>query len=252
MMLAAGLKLSAYLIFTLLCIPLQMLFVRFAPHRADTFPVWYHRRCMWLFGIQVDVVGTPALTRPCLYVANHASYLDVPILSTIVPLCFVAKAEVAGWPLFGTLARLQRTLFIDRRASKVKDGQSDLLKRLQAGDAIVLFPEGTSSDGLRVLPFKPALFQPILDEAAGLALTVQPVSLVCTHMNSMAADREDRQRYAWFGDMDLLPHLWVFCHLRSCTVRVTFHTPIDMSAHSDRKALAHAAEAAVMSGVTSA
>lgn len=248
-MLRAFFKLSAYLTFTVLCIPVQVLLYKIGSKRVETFPVWYHRRCLKIFGLKVDVVGAPALARPVLYVSNHASYLDIPVLSSILPLCFVAKAEVANWPLFGTLARLQRSLFVDRRTSKVKTGQSDLLQRLKAGDAIVLFPEGTSSDGVRVLPFKPALFQPILDEAAGLALTVQPVSIVCTGINNLSADRAAKQFYAWFGDMDLLPHLWAFCHLQSCVVRVTFHKPLDISTQTDRKTLAHSTEKLVASGM---
>lgn len=248
-MLQAAFRLSVYLVFTLLCIPVQILLLRWAPRKAETFPVWYHQRCLKIFTLKVEVVGTPALARPCLYVSNHCSYLDIPVYGAVLPVCFVAKAEVAGWPLFGTLARLQRTLFIDRRTSRVRDGQSELLRRLKAGDALMLFPEGTSSDGIRVLPFKPALFQPILDEAEGLSLTVQPVSIVCTQMDGLSADRVARQRYAWFGDTDLLPHLWDFCHVQGCTVRVTFHPPLDVSAHYDRKLLAHATEKLIAAGM---
>lgn len=248
-MIAAAFRLFIYLLFSFVGMPFQFAFLRFAPSVAKRFPVWYHRQCLKLFGIRVELVGTPTAKAPCLFVSNHSSYLDIPVLGSLLPISFVAKREVADWPLYGWLAKLQRTLFIDRRSTQVKKGQTDLALRLAAGDSLVLFPEGTSSDGARVLPFKPALFQPILDQAAGQSLTVQPVTVVCTGLEHLPADRVARQQYAWFGDMDLLPHLWAFCQLGSCVVRVVFHTPVELDEHTDRKTLAAALERTVASGL---
>jgi len=250
-MMRALLRLTVYLTFTLLCMPFQAFFLLVAPPLAKRFPVWYHRRCMRLFGITVEVVGQPSAQHPCLYLSNHSSYLDIPVLGSLMPICFVAKAEVARWPLFGQLAKLQQTLFIDRRTSQVAAGQSALAARLKAGDDLVLFPEGTSSDGMRVLPFRRALFQTALDHAKGLQLTLQPVSIYCAGMDGTPADRSARQLYAWFGDMDLLPHLWRYCHLRSSIIRVVFHPPLDSSAHADRVTLAAEAERVVAAGLAS-
>jgi 1-acyl-sn-glycerol-3-phosphate acyltransferase len=248
-MIRAVLRLAVYLLFSLACMPVQAALLRFNPAQALSFPCWYHRRCLQLFGIRVEVVGEPAAAKPCLFVANHSSYLDIPVLGSILPTSFVAKAEVAGWPLFGTLAKLQRTLFIDRRPSQVGNGQSAMAQRLTAGDNLVLFPEGTSSDGVRVLPFRRALFQTALEHAEGLKLSVQPVSVFCVGMNGVVADRAARQTYAWYGDMELLPHLWRFCQLRSAVVRVIFHPVLDVTQAPDRQALAAIAEQSVAGGL---
>lgn len=248
-MIRAALRLAVYLLFTFGCMPVQFWALRFRPAFAKTFPVWYHRKCLKLFGIKVEQVGAPTAQRPCLFVANHCSYLDIPVVTSLMPISFVAKAEVAGWPLFGWLAKLQQTLFIDRRLSKVGQGQSALAARLKAGDNLMLFPEGTSSDGTRVLPFRRALLQTALDQASELALAIQPVSIVCVGMEGLPADRSARQFYAWFGDMSLAPHLWAYCHLHSSVVRVTFHAPIDVSRIGSREALAEQAEAVVAQGL---
>lgn len=248
-MIRAALRLSVYLLFTLACMPFQAVFVAFGSRRMASFPVWYHGWCLWVLGIRVVVDGSKTAQAPCLFVSNHSSYLDIPVLGSLIPGCFVAKAEVAGWPLFGWLAKLQRTLFIDRRVSKVGDGQSALAKRLQEKDNLVLFPEGTSSDGVRVLPFRRALFQTILEEANGKGLVVQPVTISCVAINGLPADRAAQQLYAWFGDMDLAPHLWAFAHLKSCTVRVVFHPVQDVKQMADRKVLAAEMEKLVATGL---
>lgn len=249
-MIKAGLRLLSYLLFTLACMPVQFWALRFNPAFARRFPVWYHRACIrHIFNIKVEQVGAPSTQKPCLFVSNHCSYLDIPVITSLMPISFVAKAEVGSWPLFGTLAKLQETLFIDRRVSKVGEGQSALASRLKAGDNLVLFPEGTSSDGTRVLPFRRALLQTALDQAGELNLVIQPISIVCVGMQGVPADRFARQVYAWFGDMDLLPHLWAYCHLGSSTVRVTFHEPINIADMSDRTALASTAESIVAQGL---
>ncbi len=247
-MLRAAWRLGLYLFFTLLCMPVQLVLFFIWPRGTRLFPVWYHRQCLKLFGITVEVVGQPAAHHPCLYVSNHSSYLDIPVLGSLVPACFVAKREVAGWPLFGLLAKLQNTLFIDRRVSKVGQGQAALLARLKAGDDLVLFPEGTSSDGLRVLPFRRALFQAVLDQAGELPLVIQPVSVFCSEVNGTVADRHAKQLYAWFGDMELLPHLWQFCQLRSVKVRVIFGRPLSPGGFHSRHDLTRMAQAAVADG----
>ncbi len=249
-MIKASIRLLAYLTFTLACMPVQFWALKYNPAFAQRFPVWYHRNCLkHIFNIKVEQVGAPSQQKPCLFVSNHCSYLDIPVITSLMPISFVAKGEVASWPLFGTLARLQQTLFIDRRVSKVGQGQTALAQRLKAGDNLVLFPEGTSSDGTRVLPFRRALLQTALDQASELKLAIQPVSIVCVAIDGVPADRFSKQIYAWFGDMDLAPHLWAYCHLRSSTIRVTFHPPIDVASITDRQQLAGLTEAVVAQGL---
>lgn len=248
-MIRAALRLTAYLLFTLACMPVQFWALRYRPAFSKSFPVWYHRHCLRLFGMKIEQVGEPSAHGSCLFVSNHCSYLDIPVLTSLMPVSFVAKAEVAGWPLFGSLARLQETLFIDRRVSKVGEGQTALAARLKAGDRLVLFPEGTSSDGTRVLPFRRALLQAALDQAGEGDLVIQPVSIVCVGVDGLPADRFDRSTYAWFGDMELLPHLWRWCQLRSSVIRVTFHPPLGVAARADRATLAAEAENIVAQGL---
>jgi lyso-ornithine lipid O-acyltransferase len=244
-MIRAALKLGLYLGFTFACIPFQIVFLQFAPGLARRFPRWYHVQCLKIFGIKLVVQGQPSAAAPVLFVSNHSSYLDIPVLGSLLLGHFVAKREVAGWPLFGYLAKLSRTLFIDRRVSKVADGQSQLLERLKAGDNLILFPEGTSSDGVRVLPFRRALFQAVLDQAGALPVTLQPVTVFCSGIDGAVADRFAKQQYAWFGDMDLLPHLWAFCHLRSAEVRVVFGEASVPTAQLSRHELTATLQAAV-------
>lgn len=243
-------RLSVYLLVTLAAMLVQALALLLWPAFSRRFPVYYHRLCLGIFGMRLLVVGTPASSGARLFLSNHSSYLDIPVLGALLSCHFVAKAEVAQWPLFGTLARLQNTLFIDRRMSKVGQGQTALAARLKAGEALVLFPEGTSSDGCRVLPFRRALLQTALDQAGAIELTVQPVTVYLSAMDGVPADRFDRQRYAWFGDMTLMPHLWAWCHIRKGEITVVFHPPLALADHLDRQSLAQATEAAVASGFT--
>lgn len=245
-MIRAVLRLSVYLLLTFSLMPAQVISLRFRPRWAELIPVFYHRLTCRLFGIRVVVQGQP-MPPPCLLVANHISYLDIIVMASIMPISFVAKAEVARWPLFGTLARLQRTVFIDRRPAKAAEGQGAIAARLQAAPQhLVVFPEGTSSDGNRVLPFRRAMFQAALEQAGNI--TVQPVAISCTAMEGLPADRSARMAYAYFGDISLLPHLWHFAHLLSTEVRVSFLPPLDLAQYPDRAQLARAAEDAVTAG----
>ena len=145
-----------------------------------------------------------------LIVANHTGWLDIVIFSAVAPISFVAKSEVGSWPFFGTLARLQRTVFVERtRRSQTGEARDSISARLAQGDTLVLFPEGTSSDGNSVLPFKSALLgaaESVL--ADGHHVTVQPVSTAYTGSHGIPMGREARPLYAWYGDMELVPHLW--------------------------------------------
>ena len=133
-------------------LPLQWAAVKLHFPARRSIPYRYHRFVCRLFGVRVSVLGAP-IRGGGLMTANHTGWLDIPILSAVAPVSFVAKMEVAQWPFFGTLARLQRTIFIRRERGKALEDRDTIRKRLLEGDALVLFPEGTSSDGNRVLPF---------------------------------------------------------------------------------------------------
>src|SRR4051812_241795 len=174
--LRAGFIILVFLLVTVVLIPVQVLLVRLPGRAWKRMARFYHRFLCWLFGIRVTVIGTP-VRGGVLMTANHSGWLDIPILTSIAPVSFVAKAEVAQWALFGTLARLQQSVFIHRARSKAADDRDTVRRRLLAGDALVIFPEGTSSDGNRVLGFRSALLsavEAVSDSADARYAKVQP------------------------------------------------------------------------------
>jgi len=195
-----------------------------------------------IVGLARTTRGTPSRAGGAI-VANHASWLDIFVLNAGQPVTFVAKSEVAAWPGIGWLARATGTLFIRRDRHAARDHIAAIRDRLIAGQRLVFFPEGTSTDGLRVLPFKTTLFAAFLDPAMPADLTVQPVTL-----RYVAPDGADARLYGWWGDMAFAPHLLAtLAAPRQGRVEVTYHPPIAIADHPDRKTLARAAETAVRS-----
>jgi len=220
---------------------------------VERLPVFYHRLVCWMLGFRIDVVGERSSTQPTLFVANHVSYLDVEMLGSLIPGCFVAKSDVRDWPVFGWLARLQRTVFVDRRVRSTTAQQRDSMTgRLQAGTNLILFPEGTSSDGNRVLPFKSALFSAAEIDVGGAPLTVQPVSIGYTRLDGIPLGRDWRPFLAWYGDMGLAPHLWGAVRLGIVTVVVEFHRPVSIAEFGTRKRMAEHCHAVISAGLVAA
>lgn len=241
--------LATFLAFTFLMMPVQWLLLKLGARAARSFPHWYHCRVAHIFGMRITVLGKPVQGEGVLLVANHTSWADIVIFSAVAPISFIAKAEVAKWPFFGTLARLQRTVFVERaRRSATGDVRDAIRARLLAGDALVLFPEGTSHDGNTVLPFKSALLGAAgarLDD--GRHVKVQPVSAAFTGLWGMPMGREHRPLFAWYGDMEMLPHLWEALLAGPLDVVVQFHEPFSLD-QMDRKELAARAEDIVRQG----
>lgn len=232
---------------TLPLMPLQQVFVWFWPKMARVFPMYYHRLVCRILGMRVEVTGLPPLKGPLLIVSNHVSWLDIVVLSAMAPVSFVAKKEVASWPFFGTLARLQRTVFVDRgRRHATGEARDDLRERLKSGDILVLFPEGTSSDGRRVLPFKSSFF----GAAEVDGVLVQPVSIAYRSHRNLPMNRRLMPSYAWYGDMELPPHLVEALETGPVEVAVICHHPLSLSGELNRKALARHAETEVRKGVS--
>jgi 1-acyl-sn-glycerol-3-phosphate acyltransferase len=248
-LLAAG-RLSIYLALTLVLMPVQWLAVRAGSRAAIAIPLFYHRWCMAILGMQVARHGVQSSARPTLYVINHCSYLDIAVLGSLIGGSFIAKAEVAGWPLFGWLAKLQRTVFVDRQRRAGTAGQRDeIAGRLEKGDSLILFPEGTSSDGNRVLPFKTALFSVAERRVGGQPVTVQPVTIAYVRLDGIPLGHGLRPFYAWYGDMDLGRHLWKAAGLGDCTVSVEFHPAVTIDDFGSRKALAAHCRKAIVGGM---
>ena len=240
---------AAFLCVTVLGMPVQWLLLKFKARAARTFPHHYHRLVAALFGMHIRVVGKPVTREGVLMVANHTSWADIVIFSAVTPLSFVAKTEVGTWPLFGTLARLQRTVFVERqRRSTTGESRDEIRDRLLDGDTLLLFPEGTSHDGNRVLPFKSALLGAAEARlASGAHVKVQPVSVAFTGLHGLPMGRENRPSFAWYGDMEMVPHLWEAMLAGPLDVVVQFHEPLSLD-RMDRKTLAARARQIVQSG----
>lgn len=250
-------RLAIYVLWTAMLIPVQWVLIKLESPASRRLPMFYHRICARMLGFRLDVMGAISTDRPTLFVSNHSSYLDITMLGALTEGSFIAKTEVGTWPFFGTLARLQRTVFVDRKPRNAAEHRDSIQGRLEQGDSLILFPEGTSSDGNRTLPFKSALFSVaafrVSDGRGGQrAITVQPVSIACTALDGIPLGRAFRPLYAWYGDMSLLPHLWTVAGLGRLSVAVEFHDPVSADSFPSRKALAQHCSDAISAGVAAA
>lgn len=246
-------RLASYLVLTLLLLPVHLAALALGLRSVvSCLPVLYHRMVCYILGIRVRVHGRRSSVTPTLFVCNHVSYLDIEVLGSLVPGSFVAKAEVATWPFFKTLAKAQRTIFVERSSSKTTSSRDEMMKRLDTGDNLMLFPEGTSSDGTRVLPFRTALFGVAQLRRDGKPIVVQPVAISYTRLDGIPLGRYWRPLFAWFGDLDLVPHLWQMVCLGETEAIVTFFPPVDIDQLGDRKKLADFCFRQVSSGVQAA
>jgi len=245
-------RLFLYVCLTLPLMPVQALLLLLRSPLAERLPLAYHKLSSRILGFDTTVIGTLSPARPTLFVANHSSYVDIEILGGVIDAAFVAKSEVKRWPLFGWLARLQRTVFVDRRAHTTHRQRDAIVERLRAGGRVILFPEATSDDGTRVLPFKSALFAAVHGAHFEHPVTVQPVSIAYVTLDGIPIGRFYRPYFAWYGDMDLASHLWAMVGLGRVGVTVEFHAPVSIAEFPTRKALAEHCWRVVSAGVASA
>ncbi len=222
-------------------LPFHFFAVRFGGRSGmKVAQLWQRFVCM-LMGIRITVTGKPAEDRPLLLLSNHNSWLDIPVLAAVAPISFIAKQEVAGWPVVGFLARTQRTVFVDRDRRHATGAQADVVAgRLSKGDIIVLFAEGTSSDGNKVLPFRSALVgaaqRAIANGGAdGGVATVQPVAIAYPKMLGLPLGRQHRPLVAWYGGADLLPHLKRILSEGGVDVHVVFGPAHRLTQSDNRK-----------------
>jgi 1-acyl-sn-glycerol-3-phosphate acyltransferase len=240
----------AFLALTLVLLPLQLIGIAFDLRLQRTIPHLYHRILCALIGVRIREVGARSRASPALILSNHVSWLDICVISALAPVVFVAKSEVAGWPVFGWLARLQRTIFINRQARHQTGAATrEIAGRLLGGDAVVLFAEGTSSDGIRVLPFRSSLVGAV-HHALGNSthhtqITVQPMSLAYVGFGGVPMGRGLRERVAWYGDADLMPHLLHVLSSGAVDVTVSWGEAVAYEMSADRKAIARDAEKSV-------
>jgi len=215
--------------------------------RGATVPRLYWRGMCAILGLRQRLIGTPAHTtadgRPVVYVSNHSSWLDVLVLGAHLDAAFIAKEEVATWPVIGTIARLGRTTYVRRKRNSTARERDEMRARLAAGDSLILFPEGTTSDGARVLPFRSA-FLSIAELPAtsdGKPPIVQPVSIVYDRLAGLPVGRATRPIFAWYGDMEIAAHYWQLAQHGGMRASVLLHPPLDPRDFPDRKTLTQAA-----------
>lgn len=201
------------------------------------------KAAFWVMGLRRRVIGTPMRHRGAV-VANHTSWLDIFTLNAAQRIYFVSKSEVAGWPGIGWLARATGTVFIERKPQRAREQTDVFKKRLLDGHRLLFFPEGTSTDGLQVIPFKSTLFQAFLDPDLHDKIWIQPVSVTY-----MAPTGTDSRFYGWWGETTFDAHFLVtLAVLRQGRVTTRYHPPIKVHDFDNRKDLALACEALVREG----
>lgn len=196
-----------------------------------------------LLRLRVTVEGAPPVAGPVLFVANHISWADIPILGGVLPASFVAKSEVAAWPLIGWLGRRAGTVFVERRRGAVAGQRDALSARFADGGQVILFAEGGSADGRNVLPFKPALFASAVESD----VAVQPVTLIYETVGGEPVGDANRLRIAWVGEATLLPHVWWVLRRGGADARIVIHPPVRPHDFASRAELASACREMVAS-----
>lgn len=243
---------AAILLLAAVLFPFQYASWRFNWRLGRVIPLLFHRTVLRILNIRVKVIGEPAKDRPMLILSNHVSWIDIIALGSLFPLSFIAKSEVEAWPLFGLLAKLQRSIFVDRtRRSATREMTESIAERLEEGTPIVLFAESTTSDGNRILPFRSALLgaarDAILSDSPTKHVCLQPVALAYRGADGLPTGRMGRARIGWYGDMDMLPHLVGILRGGALDMTVSFGTPLSYDRDGDRKQLAREAESDVRS-----
>lgn len=204
------------------------------------------RKCI---GHQLIIKGELSKAKPTLFVANHSSYVDILVLGTFVPARFVAKLEVAKWPIMGWLATKQGTIYIDRNRNAIADGADKLIESIDKGESLILFPEGTTSDGCRILPFGSSFF----DVAVKKNVVVQPITVTYAGWDRLPMPRFMRKLCGWFSpDVGLVSHLWTIAQWGTVQVIVDLHPVLKAHEFASRKELAQASFHAVQNGLIAA
>jgi 1-acyl-sn-glycerol-3-phosphate acyltransferase len=250
---------AVFFTMTPLLISLQWLLGRLGLPGWGFIAANYYRVLRALLRIRVHVNGAPMRGRAVLYVSNHVSWVDVVVIGSLSPVAFVAKSEVRKWPLVGITAEIQRTVFVDRaRRHQTSDAIGEIVKRLASGTSVVLFAEGTSSDGNRVLPFRSALIGAIkhaAEHGGAAGVLIQPMSICYTGLHGIPMGRQHRPLVAWYGDLDFMPHIKALIARGGVDAVVSYGAHVVVgaaAADADRKAMTRTLEGAVRQLTTAA
>ena len=237
--LLAIMRLLLFTMAILLFIPIVMPSLWFVPQKSkywrEKMLMRFHRLCLRIIGIKVVIKGEMSPHRPTYFVCNHLSYIDIILLGGHIPAAFISKQEIAGWPIIGWLAKIQRSVFLERSRSATTSHKPELQKRLSDGDNLIVFAEGTTGDGNWLLPFRSTLFAVVEEVVPGQELWVQPMTLAYTKLDGTALGRDIRPFIAWYGAMTFIPHMWFFMGMGKLTAQIEFHTPQPAHKFSTRK-----------------
>ena len=207
------------------------------PKAAILIPGIFHKLIVWFINIKITQEGKITKSNNgLLIVSNHISYLDIPRIGSLINGKFIAKAEVSTWPLFGSLAKIGNTIFIKRLKNSIYKEKNYIQEEIDKGINIILFPEGTTSDGIRILNFKSSL----LSSVEYKNYLIQPIVIHYSGINGMPLNRWSKPIIAWYGDMELIKHLYNLVQLFSITVSVSFLEPVFTKDFKDRKSITFA------------
>ena len=243
----ASLKLLIFLLSSLLTIAIQtpLLFFTKGPVTL-IWPKIFHSFVCWTFGVKVIVEGEICTDPGVVYMGNHISYLDVQTLGSVLKGCFVAKKEIESWPFFGLMGKQGGTLYIDRSPQAAEQTTKILMERLKGPRPLIIFAEGTSSNGKQILPFKSSLFQIFLNQN----FKIQPFTVSLMEFDGHADITDEiRDEYTWHSDMTLIPHLCNISKKKGAVVKFTFQKPVITSSFNDRKLLSMTIYEAVVKGL---
>lgn len=238
-----------YLPFLILVIPLQWLVLRLGLPIWTVLPRAFHRLGCLFLGLRVTVVGTPSTGRPTLLVSNHISWTDIVAIGAVADVTFVAKREVGEWFFVGMMARLQRTIFVDRtRRSDAGRTAQEMGRHMAGGNAVLLFAEGQSDIGTHVLPFRSALVgaaQHAMVEAGAKDVLIQPLTIAYTRLQGLPVSRNERSLIAWIKSKSVKQNIHEILSGPVKDVTVAFGTPLPLTEQDNRKEVTRAAEAQV-------
>ncbi|MBY0408516.1 MAG: 1-acyl-sn-glycerol-3-phosphate acyltransferase [Rickettsiales bacterium] len=218
------------------------------PHVRDRVIRLCNHGLLVIIGVRLTVSGELARERPLLLVTNHVSYLDIVLIAACATVKFTPKSEIGGWFFIGGFCRLCGSIFIDRRADKVAAMKQRLHDALATGDAVCLFPEATTGEGVTVKEFKSGFFNLAQEDFGDTPLYVQPAAVVYTQIGGLPIDRMQWPKLAWYGDMELAPHLWELLMLPGIGAEMVFLPPIRAEG-VDRKVLAKQCQEAVSGAI---
>jgi 1-acyl-sn-glycerol-3-phosphate acyltransferase len=231
---------------SLALMPIQILCLWLDLRPRRSLPRYWHRVACLLLGLRVRVHGELDHRRPLLLSANHVSWKDILVLSSVADVVFVAKSDVKSWPIFGVLAKLQASIFVEREQKRTTGHQvNEIGRRLADGEIVVLFPEGTTSDGNRLLDIKTSLFgaaASAIPQSPTGVVHVQPLAISYTGIHGMPMGRYYRPIAAWPGDIGLLPHLIGVLREGALDVDVDFGEAVDYDRQSHRKQVSRTIE----------